>query len=88
MYHFNSEEHLLAEYGYPDLDKHKKEHERFSSTLNNLKGKLPGDKIALAEEIRDFLEEWIIRHILDTNKKYSSFLSEKMSREEINSEQT
>ena len=77
-YHFNSEEQLMEKYHYLGLDEHKEEHEKFKAHVYGLKKEFPDDKILLASRLKEFVQEWVIEHILGTDKKYSSFLIEKI----------
>jgi len=79
LFYFTSEEHMMEIYGYPDLEDHRKEHEGFISRLNGFKEISLEYEITLAEEIRDFLKEWIVKHSLEKDEKYGQFVSDKMS---------
>lgn len=79
LFHLTFEEHLLAKHGYPDFQAHEKEHDRFKEKVAKFKAQLSDDKDRLAVEIRDYLQDWIVNHILRVDKKYSSFLMEKLS---------
>lgn len=79
VFHFTSEEHLLAKYGYAGLGKQEKEHSDFKGTVAKFKAAMSdGDKIKLAGEIHDYLHDWLVGHIIDLDMKYSPFLKEKM----------
>ncbi len=78
VFHFTSEEHLLAKYGYPGLAKQEQEHGVFKARVARYKAEMSkGDKIALAGEIRQYLHDWLVGHIIDQDKKYSAFMIEK-----------
>ncbi len=79
VFHFSSEEHLLAKYGYAGLGKQEKEHLAFKKQVAGFKAEMTdGDKIRLATEIKQYLFDWWVSHIIDLDKKYSPFLIEKM----------
>ena len=77
LYHFISEERLLASFNYPDLEEHKAEHQSFAAQVKEFRCKLAGDKKELSSEIYLFLLNWLKRHIQETDKKYGPFLNEK-----------
>ncbi len=78
LFHFSSEEHLLAKYGYADLEQHVEEHERFKAKVDEFKRKYSDDKPKLALEIRNWIAEWIVSHVMETDKKYADFLAPKV----------
>ena len=77
LYHFISEERLLASFDYPDLEEHKAEHQIFAAQVKEFRNRLTGDKKELPSEIYLFLLNWLKRHIQETDKKYGPFLNEK-----------
>jgi len=78
-YHFEEEEKLLEGHGYPDLDAHIVEHNKFINYLENINENDVDDnqKETLAELIK-FIATWIFKHINNTDFKYSDFLVAKM----------
>jgi len=77
LYHFITEERLLESYGYPGLERHRKEHEKFAASVKEFKNKLAQDNSTLSMDILNYLQNWLKNHILVTDKKYSSYLNEK-----------
>lgn len=75
LFHFSSEEHLLAKYGYDKLEDHSAEHSRFRDKVQEFRSRFANDKTRLATEVRDYIDEWIAGHILKTDKQYQEFLS-------------
>ena len=71
--HFLDEENLLQRLGYPDLPLHKEQHERIVSALTDFERTLfsSGDPQYLVT----FFEDWFVRHVLDEDKSFSSFVS-------------
>lgn len=75
--HFGSEEALFQRHGYTDFDKHKEEHDAFIKYVSELTGRLnSGDNVKTGEMIM-FLMDWLYKHILITDRKYSLFLNRK-----------
>ena len=76
-YHFRTEEDLFQKYGYPDLIKHKEEHDDLTQKALDLKTSFDEGRLMNNIEIIIFLKDWLNTHILDTDKKYSAFLNSK-----------
>jgi len=75
--HFSNEEKYMEDFGYPDYEKHKAEHNDFvKKTLDFQKGFSEG-KIGLSVEVMFFLKEWTVSHIMGSDKKYSPFFNQK-----------
>jgi len=79
LYHFVSEEHLMKKYGYPEFDVQVSEHEFFKNRVKDFRQRKDQDRIALAIEIKKFLQDWITTHIRNEDHKYSPFLSTRMN---------
>ncbi len=77
IFHFKMEEKYFVEYDYPGSLSHKKEHEGFINKVTEFQEKYNNNKIGLSLEIMDFLKDWLQNHILDTDKKYTSFFNAK-----------
>lgn len=72
--HFKTEENLLHETGYPDLESHEQAHRIFYAKLaklhvNNMHGRLDVD------ELREFVNEWWLEHILIEDMEYRPYFS-------------
>jgi hemerythrin-like metal-binding protein len=75
--HFKAEEGLMQSHQYPDLTNHKAEHDRFTKTVVDFQGKFQRNEIGLTSEVMDFLKDWLMKHIMGVDKKYSPFLNAK-----------
>jgi len=75
--HFKAEEGILQSNQYPDIVNHKAEHERFIKTLAEYQAKFQRNEIALTIEVMDFLKDWLIKHIMGVDKKYTAHLHSK-----------
>lgn len=76
-YHFRTEEELFQKYEYPDLVKHKEEHDDLTQKAIDLKTSFDEGRLMHNIEVILFLKDWLNTHILDTDKKYSTFLNSK-----------
>ncbi len=70
-YHFLAEESAMAIYKVPELAAHKEEHRMFIDKLFQLTGHMQTNKECVPRELLDFLWEWLSKHILETDKKYT-----------------
>ncbi len=74
-WHFSSEEKYMKKYNYPDYLKHHAEHERF---YNYTKETIIEAKRGLDEHleysVNKYLIDWLINHIMGTDKKFANFL--------------
>lgn len=72
-YHFRAEEELLKMHNYPEFKSHKQRHDRLAMHLLELQMSfVRGETISVA--LLDFLNDWLINHILGSDKKYASFI--------------
>lgn len=69
--HFEYEEELLEEVGYPDLEQHKAIHDSMRRKTVELREKLG---LAVGREQLAFLKSWWASHIQRQDKPYSAYL--------------
>jgi len=72
--HFEREEHMMAERGYPGLEKHQAEHVALFETVFDLQGKFERRELRMEKETVDFLRRWLVDHIADHDSKFAQFL--------------
>jgi hemerythrin len=78
VYHFSYEEKLFADTGYPDAERHKHEHEDLTKQALAIQEKVrSGASFALSMEVMEFLKNWLVNHILGSDKKFGPHLLEK-----------
>jgi len=77
LFHFTTEEKLMTQHHYEGLVVHKKEHEAFVAKVLDFETRYNAGKMILSVEITNFLKNWVVNHIMGTDKKYSSFLTSK-----------
>jgi hemerythrin len=75
--HFSYEEQLMRDNGYPDYDSHKNIHDTFSEELKSLYNRNRDGESWLAIDTLSTFGSWLIKHILEEDKKYTAFLNEK-----------
>jgi hemerythrin len=75
--HFANEENFMEGIGYPALDEHKKIHENFKKSFQQLAPTIESfDEAAFRSALNDTFT-WIITHIGKTDKKYVTFFVSK-----------
>lgn len=78
--HFTTEEELLAETDYPELDEQRIEHDKYWETLGKmLEAVAEGN--ADCNGVRDFLIGWWQRHILVSDMRYKEHLGKALAAE-------
>ncbi len=75
--HLKDEEQLLQENNYPDYESHAQLHASYIEKIDHLVSIYNKDDEQAAKQIYAFLREWWLNHIMEEDKKYGSFLSEK-----------
>ncbi|MBA2848788.1 hemerythrin family protein [Thermosulfuriphilus ammonigenes] len=74
--HFITEEKLMKEYDYPEYKEHQEEHEKLLMDIFNIhslyeKGDITSNCLMV------FLKDWLVCHILDTDRRCGLFLKAK-----------
>ena len=78
-FHFSTEEKYMYNLDFPGRDAHKKMHEEFKSTLNEMVSEFEeeGATAQLSEWVNNYLINWLVNHIKSVDTKLSHFLQEK-----------
>lgn len=77
VFHFSFEEKLLNNHNYPDYKTHVKLHSDLVDQVKVFRKKVETVGALLSLELMNFLKKWLVEHILNSDKKYSSFLNAK-----------
>lgn len=77
VYHFGTEEKYMKQFGFAGFDEHKAQHDAFVAKVNDYSERLNDGKFVISLEITNFIKDWITKHIMGTDRKYSDFLIEK-----------
>lgn len=79
--HFANEERYMAEHKFAGLKAHKEEHDKLTKQVVEIQAKFEGGAAAaLSVEVLNFLKNWLIKHILGTDKAYSVVAGGKASK--------
>ncbi len=76
IWHFKHEERLMLKYRYSDLPQHKAEHEELTESARAMMHKFYSDNRTLSGDDLQFLERWLIGHILGSDMEMGTYLSE------------
>ena len=71
--HLRREEELMAQKGFPDLEKHKIGHDHFLESLYSLQKQLDSGGITVAAQLSAVLRDWLSLHIRRSDKKLRKF---------------
>jgi hemerythrin-like metal-binding protein len=80
--HFSYEEELFDTFGYAETEEHKAQHKALLHQVIGLEKRWRSGEATIGAEVLQFLVTWLRNHILGSDKKYSSFLVEALSRQE------
>ncbi len=75
--HFEREEVLMSELGYPGFEEHKRQHEAMIQKVEQFLEAYRKDPAGTIEEMVQFLKQWLLNHIAGTDQQYSAFLRSK-----------
>lgn len=76
-FHFSDEEKFMHEIKYSSYAIHRKIHESFVVQTKYYSGLLNKNNDQLAQEIWDFIKNWLVNHILIEDKKIKVFVDTK-----------
>jgi hemerythrin-like metal-binding protein len=76
-YHFQREEDLMEEQGYPGLEAHKDQHRSMIAEVERFMKDYEARGHEALEGVANYLMGWLINHINGTDQQYGSFLNEK-----------
>ena len=75
--HFTTEEEFFDRFGYPDAPAHKKAHGELVEKVLAFEKELKSGRAKVTMEIMRFLKDWLVGHIMGTDKRYGPFLNSK-----------
>lgn len=68
--HFETEEKYFKEFNYEGADEHIAEHKKLGETLGQVLKENGDDYMKLSFVLVDFLEDWLITHLMGFDQKY------------------
>lgn len=75
--HFETEEQLMIDHGYPELESHREEHQAFVTQTAYFIATFRERGVSLKRDIFLFLKEWLVAHIVKTDAAFGAFLKNK-----------
>lgn len=69
-YHLATEEKYFDKFNYEGAEEHKKEHEKFREKVDSFAKNKTEDNYKTSIDLLDFMENWLIDHVNDMDKKY------------------
>ncbi len=76
--HFATEESLLEQYRYPGLERQREQHAQLLQDVGEMRREFEDGASNVADKLLEFLKNWLVRHILHSDKLYGPFLQDKM----------
>lgn len=73
-YHFAFEEKMLEDAGYPDLDEHRRKHRAMVAQVEAFREAAMAGGATVSMKLMNFLKDWLTKHILETDMRYSDHL--------------
>ncbi len=68
--HFSTEETFMTEFDYPEYKSHLEEHSDFCKKMIAYCNRVSDGDYQIVNEILVYLKQWLVNHILVTDKKY------------------
>jgi len=75
VYHFSAEEKLMEQHKFPELATHRAEHKALTDRVLAFKKDFDADTAPVTVELMNFLQQWLVNHILRVDQRYSDFLN-------------
>lgn len=75
--HFLTEEMLLANYDYPEMEAHKAEHRALTEDVLRYQRDFRSGNTGLSIELLTFLRDWLETHICQSDRNYAVYLRHK-----------
>ena len=68
--HFATEEKYFDKFDYPEAVEHKAKHQELRDKIQDFIEEAKNNKVDISNELLDFLEDWLVDHLLNLDKKY------------------
>lgn len=76
-HHFATEEKYMTKFNYPAYPQHKAEHDNLVKQVLDFQDKFNNGQAVISLDLMKFLKDWLINHILGTDKKFGPFFNAK-----------
>lgn len=78
--HFAREEALMRKHDFPGLEAHVREHDEMRRKVEAFRRSFKEDNANVSSKLLRYLQEWLVNHIITTDKQYMEFLNGKGER--------
>ena len=78
--HFQHEEKLMSDSGYPRLDEHHALHEELVASIFSINEKFSADRTKAGAEALQFIKNWLLDHIVKHDMDIGDFLRRKVNK--------
>jgi hemerythrin len=78
-YHFQREEDLMLEHGYPDYEGHKAQHDQMRTQVKLYLKRYQEQGREVLPEVANHLKLWLLQHIAGTDKRLAPFVAQRES---------
>lgn len=75
--HFSAEEKFMSQNKYISFLTHKKSHDDFVNKIKDYQSKVENGQSLISIDMLNFLKDWLLKHILVSDKQYVPFFTEK-----------
>ncbi len=76
--HFANEERYMQQHSFPEFAAHKAEHDALTKQVMDVHTKYQaGASAVLSMEVMNFLKNWLVKHIMGSDKAYTPFMNSK-----------
>ena len=75
--HFQEEETLMEQAGFPHLPAHKSQHKAFLDRTETFLNELEEFPLAIGPEAATYLRDWLVNHIQGADQEYAAYLKRK-----------
>ena len=75
--HFAAEERPMQKHGYGGYDAHKLQHDILTKQVDRLNTQLHQGQAVLTLEVMEFLKDWLLDHIAQSDMLYIPFLTQR-----------
>lgn len=72
--HFAAEERAMKATRFPGYEAHAEEHRRLTEQVNDFAKQFEAGETSITIDVLYFLRDWLLNHIVTTDKKYSQHL--------------
>ncbi len=79
--HFEQEEQLMADDGYPELESHRSEHRQLLDKVNRFQKRLASGQERINKPVMKFLNFWLMNHIKASDCAYGLYAANRNAEE-------